>query len=327
MFRPKNGEISRRTVLGSAATAVLASTFDSAPAQALAPLSKAAGPFFQKFRLGEIVITVVSDGLIFGGDPKKTFTGATPEEISTLLSGSFLETSKLAFDENVVLVNTGSKLVLFDTGSGPVKDFGPDAGKLFENLKAAGVNPADIDAVVLTHGHADHICGVVRDGRIMFDNAHFYINQVEYDFWLDPAKAGTPLKLFHQQAVLNLLPIRDRLSFIRDGQEVVPGVQAILAPGHTPGQMAFMITSGAKSLALIADVARHHILNVETPRLEFVGDIDPRQCVDTRIRLFEMLIQNRTPLLSYHYPFPGVGHLAKWGDRYRYYPAGLLQGI
>ena len=173
----------------------------------------------------------------------------------------------------------------------------------------------------------DHICGLVIDGRLMFENARYYINQVDHDFWLDPAISSTGLKIFYDQAVINLKPIRDRITFIRDGEEFLPGITAILAPGHTPGHMIFMISSAGKTLALITDLARHHILNVETPRLEFVGDIDPMLCVQTRLKLFDMLVQNKLPILSYHYPFPGVGHLAKQGDTYRFYPAGILEPV
>ena len=315
---------SRRQVIGGAAAAGLLASAPSS--RAAMPLQHNAAPAYYRFPLGDAEITVVSDGIVISGDPKKTFK-APPEDVTSLLSRSFLATDKVVFDENALVVNTGGKLVLFDTGMGRLKAFGKDAGKLFANLAAAGIDPAGIDAVVLTHGHADHICGVMIQDRLMFPNAQFYINQVDHDFWLDPGLANTGLKIFHDQALLNLKPIRDRITFIKDGEEFLPGIQAILAPGHTPGHMMFMITSAGKKLACLADLARHHILNVETPRWEFVGDIDPKLCVDTRIKLFDMVIQENIPVISYHYPFPGVGNLAKWGDRYRYYPAGWLEPI
>ena len=315
--------LSRRFMIGATA----ASAMHAGPPEVRAaelPVQADAPPF-HRLRLGAFRLTVVSDGVIVTGDPKKTFVGAPSEQIASTLSASFLPTDRVVLDENVLVVDTGSKVILFDTGSGSLQAYGPGAGRLFATLEAAGIRPADVDAVVLSHGHSDHVCGLVVQGRIMFENAQFYINQVDHDFWLDPARAATPLNLFHQQALLNLVPVRDRLTFIKDGDEFLPGIQALPAPGHTPGHTIFMISSEGETLAYLADLARHHILDLEVPKLQFIGDIDPGLCVQTRTRMLDMVAASRIPILSYHFPFPGIGHMAKWGDRYRFYPSDLSQ--
>ena len=315
--------VAKRTLLGACAGTILT----VASAREASPKERNANTYAARFRFGDAQVTVVSDGLIVVGDPTKSFRGAPPQEIAATLSGSFLATDKIVFDENVVVVETGTDVILFDTGCGPITVFGPRAGKLPGNLRTAGIEPSEITAVVLSHGHADHIGGLVANEQLVFQNAQYYMSPVDHAFWLDPARAASPLKFFHEQALIYLTPLRDRLTFIQDGQEFLPGIQATAAPGHTPGHMVFTVSSAGRTLAILADLARQHILNVETPQLEFIGDIDPRLTVETRRRLFDLYVRDATPVLSYHFPFPGVGHLARRGDAYRYYPTNLHNGI
>mgnify|MGYP003527876229 CR=1 FL=1 len=131
------------------------------------------------------------------------------------------------------------------------------------------------------------------------------------------------MKTFVGGARKNLLPLRDRIVFVKDGQEFLPGIQAIATPGHTVGHMVYMITSDGKSLCNIGDLAIHQILLVEKPRIEYAYDTDPRQSADTRVRILDMLAAQRIPLVAYHFPWPGIGHIGKQGDGFRYYPAPM----
>lgn len=281
-------------------------------------------PAFYRFQFGDAEMTLVSDGPILSGDPKVTFRGAPKEEIDRVLLASLLPTDKLVLEQNILVMNSGGKTVVFDTGMGPSKAFGPKAGRFLQNLVASGIDPAEVDAVVLSHAHADHVAGLLtQDGSRAFPNAQLYIEQTDFEFWTSADKTGSRRAVLHDHAARSLLPNRDRIVFIRDGQEFLPGIQAMLTPGHSPGHMIFMISSGGKTLSYIADLGRHHILNVETPRLQFIGDTDMDQCVASRLRAFDMLAANRIPVISCHYPWPGLGHLASWGDRYRYYPAAM----
>ncbi len=317
--------LGRRQVLVHPALIGAAAVLSAAlPAGAASRVPGGQAPAYYKFKLGNAELSLVSDGPILSGDPKNTFHGASKEEIDRVLRGSYLPTDKLVFEQNILVLRNGGKTVIFDTGMGSSKAFGPDAGRLLSNLAAAGFTTDEIDAVVLSHGHADHVDGLMMaDGSRTFPNAQLYIDQTEFEFWTSPERTGPSRKVLYEHAARSLLPNRDRLQFIHEGQEFLPGVQAISTPGHSPGHLMFMIQSGGQTLSYIADVGRHHILNVETPRLQFIGDTDLEQCVASRLRAFDMLAANQIPIVSYHYPWPGLGHLAAWGDRYRYYPSAM----
>jgi glyoxylase-like metal-dependent hydrolase (beta-lactamase superfamily II) len=188
-------------------------------------------------------------------------------------------------------------------------------------MAEAGIKPGDIDAVVLSHAHIDHIGGIVGDdGKPLFPNAQYYITQSDFDFWTDEGNLGGPLKDFIVHARKNLLPVRDRIVFIKDGQEFLPGVQAIAAPGHTVGHTIFTVTSAGKSFAFLGDLTHHAVLLLEKPRMEFSYDTDPKQAAASRVKLLDMIAANKTPVMSYHFAWPGYGHVAKAGDGFHYYP-------
>jgi glyoxylase-like metal-dependent hydrolase (beta-lactamase superfamily II) len=320
----------RQALLGGAAIAGAAS-FGGWPtpgAQAKAPIAKDQAPYFYRFNHGKIQATVVSDGILPLGEPSSSFLGSSKEEIGKMLTDSFLSPTNVILEQNILVLNTGDKMVLFDTGMGTSTMFGPTTGKMLASLKAAGIDPKDIDAVVATHAHCDHVWGIMADdGSRNFPNAQIYISQADFDYWTDEAKLGVKdpayMKPFVEGARKNLLPNKDRMVFFKDGQEFLPGIQAMAAPGHTIGHTVFMITSDGKTLAAIGDLTHHQVLLVEKPRIEFAYDTDSKQSANTRVRVLDMLAANRIPLIAYHFPWPGVGHVAKQGDGFRYFPAPL----
>src|SRR5215470_12661054 len=310
--------LSRRRLLAGASAAAAAGLCGSA-SQTLAKalLLNTPAPAFYRFKLGAIEATVVSDGPLAIGEPKNTFRGPTAEELGKMMSDHFLPTNNVVLDQNVLVINTGDKLALFETGMSSVKR--NDAmGRLAANLKLSGIDPADIDAVIPTHGHIDHIGRIMAaDGSRNFPNAQIYISQADLEFWTDDKRMGTPGEGSSLAAKKNLLPNRDRIVFYKDGQEVIPGVQAMHTPGHTVGHHSFVVTSGSKSLFVVGDLM-HHVILIEKPRMEVAFDTDPKQGIETRIKAMDMLAAQRIPALVYHMAWPGIGHFAKQGDGFRY---------
>ena len=243
--------VSRRSLLALGA-GLGASTLLGGSALARAPKLGTQSPYFHRFVLGAAEVTVVSDGPLPLGPPKGTFTGASDDDIKKMLSDNFLPTDNVVLEQNSPIVNMGDRLVLFDTGMGTSQAFGPTTGRQQKSMAEAGIKPEDIDAVVFSHAHIDHIGGVVdSSGKVLFPNAQFYIAQSDFDFWTDEGKMGGDLKDFIVHARKNLMPVRDRLIFYKDGQEFLPGIQALAAPGHTVGHTIFMVSSGGKSFAFL----------------------------------------------------------------------------
>ena len=322
--------LSRRQALaGAAVTAGLGALGGAGvpEAAAKAPLAKSQAPYFYRYMLGTFQVTMVSDGPLPLGDPTGAFLGAPKEEIQKLLTDNFLSSTNAVLEQNSPVVNTGKNLILFDTGMGTQKMFGPTTGRLLKSLAEAGIKPEDIDSIAISHAHIDHIGGLVdaKNARL-FPNAKIYINQADYEFWIDD-KDPKKNKDFVAHARKNLLPYKDRIVFIKDGQEFLPGVQAILAPGHTVGHTIFMITSEGKSACFVGDLTHHQILLVEKPRLEFAYDTDPKQSAATRVKMLDMLATKKIPLMAYHFPWPGYGYVSKMGDGFRYHavPMEIVQ--
>jgi glyoxylase-like metal-dependent hydrolase (beta-lactamase superfamily II) len=194
MTHPDLSQLSRRRLLTGAAAAGLAGIAgDWRDAYARAPMANTQAPSFYRFKLGAFELTAVSDGPLHFGPPQANFfTDTSKEDMAKVLADNFLPTENVRLEQNALVVNTGNQLVLIDTGIGAFKLLGNDSGRLTANLKAAGVNPADVDAILLTHAHPDHFCGLLAaDGSQVFPNAQVSITQADYDFWTDEASSRT----------------------------------------------------------------------------------------------------------------------------------------
>jgi len=329
MTRPHYSTISRRGLLAGFSAAAAATTL-GAPAFARAPMQNIPAPGFYRFKLGAFEATVVSDGPLGLGEPKPDIlVGLSKDDFTKALTDNFLPLDSMMLEQNTLVVNTGDKLVLFDTGTGFAKMMGPHSGKLLANLKAAGIDPKDVDTIALTHAHPDHCWGLMSEkGERNFPNAQIYLTQSDLEFWTDESKAPNDMmKAFITGTRPQLLPNRDRIVFVKDGQEVVPGIQAMATPGHTVGHTVYMITSQGKTLCNSGDIGHHYILTMAHPRKEFMFDTDGKQAVASRVKLYDMLAAQRIPMLAYHFPWPGIGHVAKQDDAYRFVASPMVTAL
>ena len=220
-------------------------------------------------------------------------------------------------------VNTGKNRVLVDTGAG---NLAPTTGQLFGNLLSIGVAPGDIDTVIITHVHPDHAGGITdADGNLNFPEARYYLLREEWDFWTTDRAKNTldehSSQVLLQVAAKNLPPIQERLELVDDEAEIIPGVRAVAASGHTPGHMALVISSENENLLCLSDAVLHPV-HLEQPDWCSVFDVDPVQVTDSRRKLLDMTAVNDIPVLAFHFPFPGLGHVVKHAEAWGWQPIG-----
>lgn len=285
----------------------------SRAAQAMQTAQAPRNAGFYRFKLGSFELVSLSDGTL--SVPAAVFAGnATPEEVAAVLQAGF-QSETLTPDCNVLYVNTGQNQVLIDTGNGSLG--AASAGKLLDNMQAAQIDPAAIDTVIITHAHGDHVGGLLdQSGAAVFANARFYISKTEYDFWTQPEvsfpKIGVDAE-FQQRAIdtarQQLGGIQSQLTTFEMDQEIVPGLTAVPAPGHTAGQVAIQIASGDLSMMHVADVVHTHTINLWHPEWKPIFDADPDQAAATRQQLLAQIAANRQLMYAYHFPFPGLGHI------------------
>jgi glyoxylase-like metal-dependent hydrolase (beta-lactamase superfamily II) len=272
---------------------------------------------FHKFRIGAMDATIVSDGPLTLPPAGKIFKGPDAGSLDAALTEAGLPTDRVRVEQNCLLLETGGKRALFDNGLGSQKLYGPDSGQVLASLREAGIDPASIDAMVLTHAHTDHCWGTMgEDGTPNFPNATLYMAQEELDFWT----SNPPSERFERSMAgirKHILPLRDRIQFICDGEEFLPGVQAWLTPGHTPGHTSFLFTGG---WCLTGDVAFHDPLSYRFPEAESLFDTDRAIGVATRRRALDRLAHERLSIVGYHQPWPGLGQVKRSGTSFRYVP-------
>jgi glyoxylase-like metal-dependent hydrolase (beta-lactamase superfamily II) len=322
--------MNRRAFVMSSAAGVLSSAallaFKPGAADAKEAMIGNKAPAWYRFKLGDFEATVVSDGTLNLGPAAGLYPKTPKETVEGVLASQFLPAAPVVVQENCLVLNTGDKLVLFDSGMGGYKVFGPTAGRLEKTLAASGIKPDDIDAIILTHGHIDHLSGIMSDdGKRLFPNAQIIMSKVEHDFWTDEAKTSSTgvMKLLVDSARKNLLPNKDRMVFVDDGKEAIKGVSVVSSPGHTPGHTAFLLSSAGQNFLFTGDFVTNTAISFSHPEWVFGFDADPGTASDTRKRALDMAAHDKLTLIGYHFAFPGIGNVAKEGDAYRFVPAAM----
>jgi glyoxylase-like metal-dependent hydrolase (beta-lactamase superfamily II) len=334
---PDQGYLSRRGFLSSGALLTsmplaapfLAAGFAARSAQAAVDTPTLSQPGWFQFNIGEIEATIMSDGPINIGSGADHFPHADTDALEQVMEDAFLPVAPVIIEQNALIVKTGDRLVLIDTGSGDAELFGDTAGRLMENLRAAGFDPAAFTDIALTHAHPDHCFGLLsEDGTPNFPEATVHISEDDFNFWTNEDLLGTDgmVGLIVEGARRNLLPLRDRIAFVEDGQAVAPGIEALATPGHTVGHTSFVITSGEESCLNLGDAAHHHEVSFRKPQWEFSFDTNPEAAARSRRRVLDMLASDRMQVVGYHFPFPGIGHVREADEGFRYVPKPLRHG-
>jgi glyoxylase-like metal-dependent hydrolase (beta-lactamase superfamily II) len=297
-------------------------------AHAEAPMAKTPAPGYYRTMLGQFEITALYDGYT-GLEWKKLLRNAPEKEIQDLLSRMFIVGDKTETAVNAYLINTGSKLVLVDTGSG--KLLGPTLGNALKNLRASGYEPSQVDAILLTHLNGDHIGGLVDDaGKPVYTNATIYISKVENDFCLSPAaaeKAPAALQPFLKKAREIVTPYiaSGKWKTFEDSMLPIPGIKAIAIPGHTPGHTGFEVSSDGLKLFIWGDLVHSMSVQFTNPGVSIVFDINEKQAIATREAVFKS-VADGTLVAGSHLPFPGIGKVhADGNNRYSWVPIAFFQ--
>jgi len=306
----------RSAVLGLAMVLGLASA-----APAAGPQVKTQAPGYYRLMLGDFEITALSDGTV-DLPVDKLLTGAKPGQVQQALQRNYLS-APLETSVNGYLVNTGAKLVLIDTGAAGL--FGPTLGKLLANLKAAGYQPEQVDEIYVTHLHPDHVGGLLAEGKAAFPNAVVRMDKRDADFWLSAnelAKAPADSKGFFQGAQAALKPYQDagRVKPFDGDTELVAGVRAIAAPGHTPGHTIYAVESQGKKLVVWGDLMHVGAVQFPDPSVTIGFDTDAKAAAPQRKKAFADAAKNGYWVAIAHVPFPGIGHLRSEAKGYAWVP-------
>ncbi len=294
--------LTRRTLIASAAALPLAAA--TQPAHAAAPMLGAATPGFKRFMLGDFEVTTLLSNSFPRDDPHAIFGLNVSEEVFNKVSEEAnLPTDQARFFFTPTVVNTGSELVLFDTGL--------SATDITGALQGAGYAADQVDVVVITHMHGDHIGGLMAEGTPTFPNARYVTGAVEFDAWS---------KAENEKFDSNMKPLAEKATMIDPGADAVGGITAVEAFGHTPGHMVYRVESAGKQLLIAADFANHYVWSLAHPDWEVKFDMDKEAAAATRKRLLDMMAADKIPFVGYHMPWPAVGYAAKHGDGYVYIP-------
>jgi glyoxylase-like metal-dependent hydrolase (beta-lactamase superfamily II) len=315
--------ISRRAALAGGCAAGAAAAFSPARARAAAPAAGKQVPGIYRYKLGDFELTSINDGVNPMPLKEGFVKNAALPDVQAALHEAFLPENVLNIPFTQLIVNTGRQVVLIDTGTGG--QLAATAGMLIENMEAAGIDPKSVDTVLISHFHGDHILGLrTKEGELAFPNAEVFVPELEWKFWMDEGQMSRAPETM-RGAFLNVRktfePISKDLKHYASDDELVTGIVAHGAYGHTPGHMTFRVASGADQMIALSDTSNHPALFVRNPGWHAAFDMDPDMAEASRRRMFDMAAADRTLVQGYHFPFPASGHIAKDGEGYRFIPS------
>ncbi|HEX4041060.1 MAG TPA: MBL fold metallo-hydrolase [Xanthobacteraceae bacterium] len=284
-------------------------------------------PNVYRFKFGNFEIANILDGKVIRDGLHPSFGPERPAtEAESLCRKNGIEANRYVHPFIPTLVNTGRELILFDTGNGGLsRDYPQLSGRLSEGglvggLAQAGYKPSDVDIVVITHGHPDHIGGLMEGGKPVFANARYVFGAAEFDFWKRGENVREARKFNLQLFQKLALPLEDRARFIKPGDEIAAGIRAVDAAGHSPGMLAYHVESGGKRFLIWADTCVHYVMAIQRPDWHLDVDDDKDKAAATRRRILAFAADDRLFVTGYHMPFPGIGTIEVTADGHRWVP-------
>jgi glyoxylase-like metal-dependent hydrolase (beta-lactamase superfamily II) len=273
----------------------------------------ASKPSWARFKLGSFELTMIADSDAFIDGPFPIVgANSSQADVEQLMRDNLLPPATYQPGFTPMIVNTGREVVIFDTGNGEsgfIKR--PNGGWLASLLGSAGFAPEQIDLVVLSHGHLDHVAGIMEGGKPLFPNARYVISGTEYNFWAPEGKHAGQLEQLAAVFRANVVPVAEKTRFLKPGEDVVSGIRSLDAPGHTPGHLAFMLESDGQQMLFWGDCAHHQVASLARPDWHCAFDIDKEQGAATRKRIYDMAAAERLPVAGYHMPFPSLGYVER----------------
>lgn len=312
---PVNIHLSRRTALLGAAALPLAATLpltNSGLANAAAHSTGKTNAAYSHYKVGDFIVTTLLAGSRPSDKPQETFgMNVEPDEFASVSADNFIPADSFTAFFTPTIVNTGSDVVLFDTGL-PSES----TPAIVAAMAEAGYQPEDVTVLIITHMHPDHIGGIMNGGNPTFPNAKIFTGSVEYNFWSGPGKDNR----VGQMVAGMVTPLVERITFLDDGGSPASGITAMAAFGHTPGHMTYMLESNGQQLLIAADLANHYVWSLAHPDWEVRFDADKAAAAESRRRVLGMLAADKVPFIGYHMPFPAVGFVDTRGDGFHYVP-------
>ena len=327
-------DLNRRDLLTGAAAigaAAALSPLGTQSAAAAAPAAAMQAPGFYRYKVGSIECTSINDGARSFPMPDKWVTNVPKETALKAAEAAYMPTGMVTVPFNPQLLNTGGKLVLIDTGNGistlePTKGA---VGRTLQNLSAAGVDPKNIDVVIISHMHPDHLNGIrAADNSMAFPNAELMMPAVDWAFWMNEdnaakAQSNPIMKNYFDNVKKVCSGIESKVTRYDWDKEIAPGVTAIGAPDHTPGHTAFAVASGASKIFIQSDVTNIPEFFLRNPDWHVAYDADPEVAQKTRHKFYDMVAAEKATVVGFHFPFPSIGHVEKDGSGYRLIPASF----
>ena len=324
-------QIGRRSIFLASGALLAAPAFvrTTSAQTAPAPQAQTQAPGFYRFKVGSFTVTTVHDG--FFARPLEGFVRNAPlAEVQAVLRDAFLPQDRLVIPFTVTFLDTGRDLVVFDSGNG-VTAPGATNGRMIANMRAAGIDPARVTRVVMSHFHGDHVNGLLNaEGAAAFPNAEVIVPEAEIAWWGDATnetRSPEGQRATFANSARRLAPYAARMRRVGPDSEVIPGVRSVAAYGHTPGHTCYHIADGAEQMMFVADTTNRPELLARRPEFHIIFDFDAVAAEATRRRIYDRVATDRIRVTGYHFPFPANGYLTKEGSGYRFVAADWSSAV